>query len=333
MINRNFIDDKVVLVTGGTGSFGIAFIKRILTEFSPKKVIIFSRDELKQFELQYQIPNGGKVRYFIGDIRDRSRLSQAFNGVNIIIHAAAMKHVEASEYNPFEAIQTNIIGAENIISEAIAHKVERVIGLSTDKAASPLNLYGATKLCFEKLFVAANNYVDENTPTLFSLVRYGNVVGTRGSVIPFFMKKRTEGELPITDPRMTRFWITLPDAVTFVLNALQDTKGGEIFIPKLPAMNIVDLANALAPECKHRIIGIRPGEKIHEAMITEDESYNVVEQQDRYIILPNSKFRKIGQHDGKRTETPFCYSSGTTPDQLNTDQLRAMISKLELHNS
>ena len=332
MISRHILDNKVVLVTGGTGSFGKAFIKRILTDFSPKKVIIFSRDELKQFEMQYEIPNEGNVRYFIGDIRDRDRLSRAFNGVNVIIHAAAMKQVEASEYNPFEAVQTNIIGAENIISEAISNKVERVIALSTDKAASPLNLYGATKLCSEKLFIAANNYVDEQTPTLFSVVRYGNVVGSRGSVIPFFLKQRAEGKLPITDPRMTRFWITLPDAVEFVLRTLQDTKGGEIFIPKLATMNIIDLANALAPECSHHIIGIRPGEKIHESMFTEDESMNTIEQDDRYIIQPHTKFRNIGQHDGKSIEVPFCYSSGTAPNQLGTDELKQMIAKLDIPN-
>lgn len=330
MIDKRIIDNKVVLITGGTGSFGTAFVRRLLSEYSPKKIIIFSRDELKQFEMQQEIPNEGIVRYFIGDIRDRDRLSRAFHGVDIIIHAAAMKHVEASEYNPFEAVKTNIIGAENIISEAINNKVSRVIALSTDKAASPLNLYGATKLCSEKLFIAANNYVDETSHTLFSVVRYGNVVGSRGSVIPFFLKKRASGVLPITDVRMTRFWITLPEAVDFVLRSLQDTKGGEIFIPKLAAMNIVDLANALAPECKHDIIGIRPGEKIHEAMITEDESYSTVEQADRYIIQPHTKFRNIGQHDGKKSDFHFRYCSETAPDRLSVSQLKEMIKTLSV---
>lgn len=327
-IDPAVINGKVILITGGTGSFGKAFVKHILAHYSPKKLIIFSRDELKQFEMQQEFPNRGVLRYFLGDIRDQDRLKRAFKGVDIIVHAAAMKQVEASEYNPFEAVKTNVIGAENIISEAIDQKVKRVIVLSTDKAASPVNLYGATKLCMEKLFVAANNYADPDSPTVFSVVRYGNVVGSRGSVVPFFLRKKSEGVLPITDPRMTRFWITLPQAVDFVLQSLQDMKGAEIFIPKLPTMNIVDLAKALAPECKQEIIGIRPGEKIHEAMMTEDESYNAIEQDTRYIIQTKSNFREIHPHTGGAVEEGFRYSSDTAPDKLNVDQLLAMLKTI-----
>jgi UDP-N-acetylglucosamine 4,6-dehydratase len=329
MTDKKFFDNKTVLVTGGTGTFGSGFVKRLVRDFSPKKVIVFSRDELKQFELQQQL-DAPNLRYFIGDIRDRDRLSRAFNGVNVIVHAAAMKQVPACEYNPFEAVQTNVIGAENIISEAINHKVERVIALSTDKAASPINLYGATKLCAEKLFVAANNYVDPTSPTVFSVVRYGNVVGSRGSVIPFFLKKRSEGVLPITDKRMTRFWITLEEAIDFVLSSLSDMKGGEIFIPKLPVTNIVDLAKAIAPECRHQIVGIRPGEKLHESLITEDEARHVVEQERRYVIHSGSAFRKFAHHDGKRVAENFRYTSETAPTKLSVDQLLDMIKSMSV---
>lgn len=321
-------NDKVILVTGGTGSFGKAFIRRILSEYSPKKLIIFSRDELKQFELQEEIAHEKNVRYFLGDIRDKERLMRAFAGVDIIVHTAAMKQVEASEYNPFEAIKTNIIGSENIISAAIANKVKDVMVLSTDKAVSPVNLYGATKLCAEKLFLAANNYVDTDTPTRFSVVRYGNVVGSRGSVIPFFLKKRESGVLPITDPRMTRFWITLPQAVEFVINAISDMNGGEVFIPKLPSMNIMDLARALGPDCKHEIIGIRPGEKIHEAMIMKDEARDVIEQETRYIIQPKSRFRTFKQHAGNTVPDDFEYSSDQDVELLTADDLNQMLKTL-----
>ncbi len=330
MISQELLNGKSVLVTGATGSFGKAFLKRVLDEFKPARLIIFSRDELKQYEMQQYIPNGGNVRYFIGDIRDRDRLARAFNGVDIIIHAAAMKHVEASEYNPFEAVKTNIIGAENIISEAINHRVQRVMVLSTDKAASPVNLYGATKLCAEKLFVAANHYVDASSPTLFSVVRYGNVVGSRGSVIPFFLKKRSEGVLPITDVRMTRFWITLPDAVTCVLESLRDMKGGEIFIPKLPTMNILDLAKAVAPDCRQEIVGIRLGEKIHESLITEDEAMHAVEQENRYIIQPDNHFRNFGKHDGVQVPEHFRYTSENASMKLTIEQLQEMLKTLTI---
>jgi UDP-N-acetylglucosamine 4,6-dehydratase/5-epimerase len=321
-------NDKVILVTGGTGSFGKAFIRRVLKEYTPKKIIIFSRDELKQFELQEEIPHRDNVRYFLGDIRDKERLSRAFSGVDIIVHTAAMKQVEASEYNPFEAIKTNIIGSENIISEAIANKVKDVMVLSTDKAVSPVNLYGATKLCAEKLFLAANNYVDTDTPTKFSIVRYGNVVGSRGSVIPFFLKKRSSGILPITDPKMTRFWITLPQAVDFVFNCIKDMTGGEVFIPKLPSMNILDLAKAIGPNCKHEIIGIRPGEKIHEAMIMKDEARDVIEQEKRYIIQPNSNFRKVVKHAGTPVAENFEYSSDQDVALLNEKALNDMLETI-----
>ncbi|RAP38961.1 UDP-N-acetylglucosamine 4,6-dehydratase (inverting) [Candidatus Marinamargulisbacteria bacterium SCGC AAA071-K20] len=321
-------NDKVILVTGGTGSFGKAFIRRVLKDYTPKKLIIFSRDELKQFELQEEIPHHESVRYFLGDIRDKERLNRAFCGVDIIVHTAAMKQVEASEYNPFEAIKTNIIGSENIISEAITNKVKDVMVLSTDKAVSPVNLYGATKLCAEKLFLAANNYVNTDTPTKFSVVRYGNVVGSRGSVIPFFLKKKKSGVLPITDPRMTRFWITLPQAVDFVFESIKDMSGGEIFIPKLPSMNIMDLAKAIGPDCKHDIIGIRPGEKIHELMIMRDEARDVIEQEKRYIIQPRSNFRTFKKHEGSSVEDGFEYSSDQDVELLNATDLNNMLETI-----
>jgi UDP-N-acetylglucosamine 4,6-dehydratase/5-epimerase len=320
------LNDKVILVTGGTGSFGKRFITRVLETYKPKKLIVFSRDELKQFEMQQQFPNEGCMRYFIGDIRDKERLMTAFRGVDYVIHAAAMKQVEASEYNPFEAIKTNVIGAENIMVAAVENGVKRVIALSTDKAVSPANLYGATKLCAEKLFVAGN-YSVGSAVTRFSVVRYGNVVGSRGSVIPFFMKKKESGSLPITDPRMTRFWITLDDAVTFVLEAIATSKGGEIFVPKLAAMCIVDLANALAPECKQTIIGIRPGEKIHEALLTVDEARNTIEQENRYVIQPQNNFQTLESHVGKRVPEGFAYSSDQTQPRLTVDQIKAMIDQ------
>ena len=258
------LKDKTILITGGTGSFGKKATAVILQKYKPKKIIIFSRDELKQFEMSQIYPMSDyPMRYFIGDVRDKERLYRAFQGVDYVIHAAALKQVPAAEYNPFEAVKTNIIGAQNVINVAIDQRVKQVIALSTDKAANPINLYGATKLCADKLFIAGNAYVGRDH-TIFSVVRYGNVVGSRGSVIPFFEEHRKNGSLPITDPRMTRFWITLEQGVEFVLLCLEHMCGGELFVPKIPSMNIMDLARAIAPECETRVVGIRPGEKLHE---------------------------------------------------------------------
>lgn len=283
----NILKDKVVLVTGGTGSFGKKFTKKVL-ELDAKKVIIFSRDELKQYEMKQEFQDS-RLRFFIGDVRDQERLHRAFDGVDIVIHAAAMKHVDACEYNPFEAVKTNINGAQNIIEAAIDRGVEKVIALSTDKACAPVNLYGATKLASDKLFVAANSYVGKKT-TQFAVVRYGNVVGSRGSVVPFFRRIKETGVVPITDERMTRFWITLDQGVQFVLDNLARMHGGEIFVPKIPSMNIMDLAKAIAPECKTEIIGIRPGEKLHEAMIMEDDARHTLEYDTYYVIQPEFPF-------------------------------------------
>ena len=270
----SYFKDKTILVTGGTGSFGKNFVGRVL-ETEVKKVIVFSRDELKQYEMAQEFTDP-RIRFFIGDVRDKDRLYRAFDGVDIVVHAAAIKHVGVCEYNPFEAIKTNILGAQNIIETAIDRGVEKVIALSTDKAASPVNLYGATKLASDKLFVAANSY-SGSKKTRFAVVRYGNVVGSRGSVVPFFKKVKETGRIPITDERMTRFWITLDQGVQFVIDNLARMKGGEIFIPKIPSMKVTDLATAIAPDCKMEIVGIRPGEKLHETMITEDDARHTLE--------------------------------------------------------
>ena len=296
------LDDKVVLITGGTGSFGRKFTEIALSRYRPRKLIILSRDELKQFEMRQRFSEQQYpcIRYFIGDVRDRDRLYRAFDGVDIVVHAAALKQVPTAEYNPIEAVKTNVLGAANVIDAAIDCNVKRVIALSTDKAANPVNLYGATKLCSDKLFVAANNYSGYHG-TRFAVVRYGNVSGSRGSVIPFFLKTRKTGTLPITDPRMTRFWITLDQGVEFVLQSLERMFGGEIFVPKLPSMKVVDLARVIAPECRMEIVGIRPGEKLHEVMIPEDDSYHTVEYDTYYAILPT--FHDLGRqgiHRAKR---------------------------------
>lgn len=314
--------NKTILVTGGTGSFGKKFIKRILQE-DVKKIIVFSRDELKQYEMAQEFTDS-RMRFFIGDVRDKDRLYRAFDGVDIVIHAAAMKHVGACEYNPFEAVKTNIHGAQNIIEAAIDCGVEKVIALSTDKAASPVNLYGATKLASDKLFVAANSYVGEKE-TRFSVVRYGNVVGSRGSVVPFFKKARETGRLPITDSRMTRFWITLDQGVQFVLDNLERMHGGEIFVPKIPSMNIMDLAKAIAPECEIDIVGIRPGEKLHEAMIMEDDARHTKEFDTYYVIQPEFSWwseEYIG--NGKSLSDGFSYTSERNTEWLTVEQLRIL---------
>ena len=329
------LNDKIILVTGGTGSFGKKFIKTVFKLYRPRKLIVFSRDELKQFEMKSgefaDIP-GNQIRYFIGDIRDKERLYRAFDGVEIVIHAAALKQVPAAEYNPIEAIKTNIMGAMNIINAAIDCNVERVISLSTDKAANPINLYGATKLCSDKLFVAANSYQGQH-PTRFSVVRYGNVVGSRGSVIPLFLKMRETGKISITDKRMTRFWITLEQGVQFVLDRMEMMHGGEIFIPKIPSMKIVDLAKAIAPDCEYKFIGIRPGEKLHETMIPEDDARQTIEYEDYFIIEPVDDFwtEKSNKHNGGRPcPDGFRYSSDSNTKWLNEDDLNEMIGLSEL---
>lgn len=319
------LKDKTILVTGGTGSFGKRFISRILQE-NVKKVIVFSRDELKQYEMAQEITDR-RIRFFIGDVRDVDRLYRAFDGVDIVIHAAAMKHVGACEYNPFEAVKTNIHGAQNVIEAAIDCGVERVIALSTDKAAAPINLYGATKLASDKLFVAANSYVGDKK-TRFSVVRYGNVVGSRGSVIPFFKQMRETGRLPVTDERMTRFWITLDEGVQFVLDSLKRMRGGEIFIPKIPSMNIMDLAKAIAPEATIDIVGIRPGEKLHEVMITEDDARHTIEFDQYYVITPEFPWWGRKVEAGKPVRDGFIYSSKTNDQWLTVEQLRLMIENL-----
>ncbi|WNS75213.1 UDP-N-acetylglucosamine 4,6-dehydratase (inverting) [Bacillus sp. DTU_2020_1000418_1_SI_GHA_SEK_038] len=314
------LNGKTILVTGGTGSFGKKFIKRVLKQ-DIKKVIVFSRDELKQYEMAQEFTDP-RIRFFIGDVRDKDRLYRAFDGVDVVIHAAALKHVGACEYNPFEAVKTNIHGAQNIIEAAIDRGVEKVIALSTDKAASPVNLYGATKLASDKLFVAANSYVGEKK-TRFAVVRYGNVVGSRGSVVPFFKKIKETGKLPITDERMTRFWITLDQGVQFVLDNLQRMHGGEIFVPKIPSMTVTDLAQAIAPECEIEIVGIRPGEKLHEAMITEDDARRTVEYDTYYVIQP--EFPWWSTNGGKPLSDGFKYTSDSNSEWLTVEELKALV--------
>jgi len=321
--------NKTVLITGGTGSFGKKYVKTLLECYSPKKIIIFSRDELKQFEMQ-QDYNQKCMRYFIGDVRDKERLTQAMNGVDFVIHAAALKQVPAAEYNPMECIKTNIKGAENVISAALAHNVEKVIALSTDKAANPINLYGATKLVSDKLFVAANN-ISGGHDTTFSVVRYGNVVGSRGSVVPFFEKLIKDGasEIPVTHEEMTRFWITLQDGVDFVLKNFERMLGGEIFVPKIPSMRIIDLAKAMAPDLPIKIIGIRPGEKLHEIMCPADDSYHTYEYKDHFVIAPTINFSSRSNdftsnkllEIGKEVEPGFEYNSLSNNHFLNTNEL------------
>jgi len=299
---EGMIDNKTVFITGGTGSFGKKFIETVLRDYKPEKVIVYSRDELKQFEMQQAWPDNGSfpIRYFIGDVRDLSRLKRAMEGVDIVVHAAALKQVPATEYNPFEAVKTNVLGAQNVIDAAFEAGVQKVIALSTDKAAAPINLYGATKLTSDKLFITANNYRGKHD-IMFSVVRYGNVMGSRGSVIPFFQEKKSSGILPITDSRMTRFNITLKEGVQFVLDGLKRMHGGELFVPKIPSYRITDIATAIAPDAKHEIVGIRSGEKLHEEMITTSDSLNTIEFNDYYVIVPSTKslLKKILIEDEK----------------------------------
>lgn len=324
-------DGKSILVTGGTGSFGKTFTRALLERADPKRLVIFSRDELKQYEMQ-QRWNAPFIRYFIGDVRDEKRLTQAMSGIDYVIHAAALKQVPAAEYNPTECIRTNVDGAQNVINAAITNGVQRVVALSTDKAVSPVNLYGATKLLSDKLFIAANNIAGHHI-TRFSVVRYGNVVGSRGSVLPFFKQLLSEGaaELPITDERMTRFWITLPEGVAFVTAAFERMHGGELFIPKIPSVRIVDLARSLAPHLPHKCIGIRPGEKLHELMVPRDESRLTLEYAKHYVIKPAIAFYTRVDHNmdalgeqGVPVEDGFEYNSGTNPHFLSLAELETL---------
>jgi UDP-N-acetylglucosamine 4,6-dehydratase len=315
------------LITGGTGSFGKAFIKRLLSTTAVRRVVVFSRDELKQFEMSEDYQGESRIRFFIGDVRDADRLARAFDGVDIVVHAAALKQVPAVEYNPIEAVRTNINGAENIINAALDRGVQRVIALSTDKASSPINLYGATKLVSDKLFVNGNAYVG-GRPTRFSVVRYGNVVGSRGSVVPFFKRLVAQNaqEIPITDERMTRFWITLPQGVQFVMDNLERMRGGEIFVPKIPSMRVTDLAAVLAPKIGLKIVGIRPGEKIHEEMISVDDARRTVDQGSYYVIKPQSEWwNRWGAIGGAPMPEGFSYSSGSNTQWLSHDELAAMV--------
>lgn len=335
MLSNFSLDQKVILVTGGTGSFGKRFIATILERFDPKKIVVYSRDELKQFEMQNAEPfatHAKKMRYFIGDVRDEARLTRAMEGVDVVIHAAALKQVPAAEYNPFEAVKTNIMGAENVINASIATGVQRVVALSTDKAAAPINLYGATKLASDKLFVAANNFRGAHDIRL-SVVRYGNVMGSRGSVIPFFKDRAASGELPITDERMTRFNITLDEGVQFVLDSLDRMWGGEIFVPKIPSYKVVDVAAAIAPDAKLNVVGIRPGEKLHEEMITKTDSLSTIEFDSYFVITPSFPHWDLDDYRANSWTTPgnmcefgFSYDSGTNTDFLTVDQLRDLIA-------
>jgi UDP-N-acetylglucosamine 4,6-dehydratase len=325
------LNDQSILITGGTGSFGHQYVRTILERYKPRRVVVFSRDELKQYEMQ-QLFNGPEMRYFIGDVRDYERLHQAMSGIDYVIHAAALKQVPAAEYNPFECIKTNIHGAQNVINAAVANGVKKVIALSTDKAANPINLYGATKLASDKLFVAANNIVGDHK-TRFAVVRYGNVVGSRGSVVPFFKKTLATGakELPVTDVQMTRFWIQLQEGVDFVLKNFTRMHGGEIFVPKIPSMRILDLVEAMAPGIKVKIVGIRPGEKLHETMVPADDSHNSLTFDDHYVICPTIQFQTpvdfkknaLGEI-GIPVVPGFAYSSESNPHFLSVEELRAM---------
>ncbi len=321
--NKILWKNKVVLITGGTGSFGKQFVATMLQKYKPKKLIVFSRDELKQFEMQQRFKHSS-IRYFIGDVRDQGRLNRAFCGVNIVVHAAALKQVPAAEYNPIEAIRTNVLGAENVINAAIDNGIEKVIALSTDKAANPINLYGATKLCSDKLFIAANAY--GKTRSIFSVVRYGNVIGSRGSVVPFFKKMKETGVIPITDPRMTRFFITLDQGVNFLIRCLDLMQGGELFIPKIPSVRILDLKDAIAPGCRHKVVGIRPGEKLHEILLPREESRHSLEFKDMYIVEPNFEWWNRGYHKGgKKLPEDFEYGSQNNSQWFTTQELKKII--------
>ena len=326
------LNEKTILITGGTGSFGQKFVEIALERYRPRKIIIYSRDEYKQYQMQKKFANYGSIlRFFIGDIRDRQRLCRALEGVDYVIHAAAFKQVSAAEYNPFEAVKTNILGTQNLVESAIDKGIKKVVALSTDKAVNPINLYGATKLAMEKIVVAGENYSGSKDIS-FCVVRYGNVLGSRGSVLPYFLelKKKGENTFPITDPRMTRFWITLEEAVELVFFSLKSSIGGEIFVPKLPSMKIIDLARAISPDCDFKIIGIRPGEKLHETLISEDEARTVYDLGKYYVILPQFLFRrkKLGDYYAvfSKVEDGFSYRSDTNDWWLTMEDLRKILT-------
>src|SRR5215475_2897001 len=318
--------EQVVLVTGGTGSFGKKFVEIMLRDYHPKRLVIFSRDELKQHDMRASGFDHPSLRYFIGDVRDSQRLERALSGVTVVVHAAALKQVPACEYNPFEAIQTNIMGGKNVIDAAINRGVRRLVALSTDKAVNPINLYGATKLCAEKMFVQANAYAGAQD-TRFSCVRYGNVVGSRGSVIPIFLEQRKRGRITITDPRMTRFWITLEQGVRFVIRCIEQMHGGEIFVPKIPSMRLLDLAETIAPGCDVEYIGIRPGEKLHEVLVSDDEARNTVETEEMFVIQPAHPWWKTENWvHGRKLPEGFRYSSDTNERWLTRRELEELVA-------
>lgn len=321
--------EKVVLITGGTGSFGKKFTKILLEEKQPRKIIIFSRDELKQYEMQTMGLNQPNLRYFIGDVRDRERLVRAMHGVDIVVHAAALKQVPACEYNPMEAIKTNINGSSNVVEAALDSGVKKVLTLSTDKAVNPVNLYGATKLAAEKLTVQSNTYA-AGTATRYSCVRYGNVVGSRGSVVPVFLKQRESGRVTITDERMTRFWLSLEQGVRFVIHCIEQMEGGEVFVPKIPSMNVIDLAKAIAPHAEFNIIGIRPGEKLHEVLISEDEARNTVEREHMFVVKPpETLWARSLQYEGEPLSDGFRYSSDKNTQWLDIDGIKKFVAPFE----
>jgi UDP-N-acetylglucosamine 4,6-dehydratase len=320
--------EQVVLVTGGTGSFGKKFVETMVRHYHPQKLIIFSRDELKQHDMRAGGFDHPSLRYFIGDVRDAQRLERAFAGVTVVVHAAALKQVPACEYNPFEAIQTNIMGGRNVIDAAINQGVRRILALSTDKAVNPVNLYGATKLCAEKMFVQANAYAGTQS-TRFSCARYGNVVGSRGSVVPVFLEQRKSGKITVTDPRMTRFWITLEQGVRFVIRCIEEMHGGEIFVPKIPSMKLVDMAETLAPGCETRYVGIRPGEKLHEVLVSEDEARNTLELDDMFVVQPAHPWWKQENWSGARPlPDGFRYASDNNPNWLSSSELLDLVEKV-----
>ncbi len=323
--------DKVILVTGGTGSFGKKFVEIMLNEYHPAKLIIFSRDELKQHEMRTGGFDHPSLRYFIGDVRDVDRLRRAMHGVHIVVHAAALKQVPACEYNPMEAIKTNILGSSNVVEAALDAEVQKVLALSTDKAVNPVNLYGATKLAAEKLFVQSNAYAG-GMATRFSCVRYGNVVGSRGSVVPIFLQQRSNGRLTVTDQRMTRFWLTLEQGVRFVIRRIEQMRGGEVFVPKIPSMNLVDLAKAIAPGAQLEFVGIRPGEKLHEVLISEDEARGTVELEDMFVVQPSGAlwFGHSWQEQGRSLPDGFVYASNNNPQWLTVDQIKEMVAPFEV---